>query len=161
MWTSQQSLRRQAAPSVLGVSSRKFSEKVETVSLDSLDGFEMGPETRWSKWFPYEPRPVIPQYQPYVLYLSAKQTYMWCACGHSKTQPWYDKETCAPWCRPRAYTPKYDGWKSICACKHSNQRPIGDTTFVFVWADHNTPMAALYMFSTCFVGSVFMSWLCH
>jgi CDGSH iron-sulfur domain-containing protein 3 len=68
----------------------------------------------------------IPQKAPYAVQVKAGESYYWCACGQSKTQPMCDgshKET--------GFLPvKYDAIESatvyFCGCKHSTNKPLCD-----------------------------------
>lgn len=68
----------------------------------------------------------IPQKAPYPVDVKTGESYYWCACGLSKTQPMCDgshKET--------GFLPiKYDASENktvyFCGCKHSDNKPLCD-----------------------------------
>ena len=71
--------------------------------------------------------PNIAQKFPIVKDMAAG-TYYWCACGHSKNQPFCDGSHKGTSLAPRKVEitePKKVAW---CACKHSKNAPFCDGT---------------------------------
>jgi CDGSH iron-sulfur domain-containing protein 3 len=72
--------------------------------------------------------PVIAQKGAYATPVEAGQTYLWCACGKSATQPFCDGSheggEFAPveWTAPRTRTVYF------CGCKQSLNKPLCDGT---------------------------------
>jgi CDGSH-type Zn-finger protein len=64
--------------------------------------------------------PAIPQKSPYVMEMKAG-TYHWCACGHSKTQPFCDgsHQSSGTGKTPVQVTLEKDGKVAWCGCKRS------------------------------------------
>jgi CDGSH-type Zn-finger protein len=71
--------------------------------------------------------PAIPQKSPYVLDMKPGE-YFWCACGHSKNQPFCDgsHKTSGTGLTPMKV--KIDAAKKVawCGCKHSGNKPFCD-----------------------------------
>ncbi|NXL79616.1 CISD3 protein, partial [Leptocoma aspasia] len=74
------------------------------------------------------PQPVIAAKEPFPVELKAGKTYGWCACGHSKRQPFCDgahkKE--APGLSSLRFTPARDGPALLCGCKRTRTPPYCD-----------------------------------
>ena len=71
---------------------------------------------------------VIAQKEPYPTEVKKGETYYWCACGRSSSQPFCDgshKETSFT---PVAFTPDKDGTVYLCGCKQTNTPPYCDGT---------------------------------
>ena len=69
--------------------------------------------------------PVIAQKGPYILALEPG-TYMWCACGRSKKQPFCDGSH-----KDTSFTPKEliiekKTVVTLCGCKHTKDAPFCD-----------------------------------
>lgn len=78
------------------------------------------------------PEPKIAQKGPYVLE-TAVGTYEWCACGHSKTQPFCDGSHKAAGFGGMPNFPLLAevteaGPKEWCGCKHTKTPPYCDDT---------------------------------
>lgn len=63
---------------------------------------------------------------PYIIEVEAGQTYFWCACGQSKTQPFCDGSH-----RGTDFTPvQYEASESknvfFCGCKATASQPLCD-----------------------------------
>ncbi|XP_074835128.1 CDGSH iron-sulfur domain-containing protein 3, mitochondrial isoform X2 [Carettochelys insculpta] len=75
-------------------------------------------------------RPAIAAKHPYQVDLKAGTRYAWCACGHSKKQPFCDgaHKTAAPDLSPLRF--QLDEAKSawLCGCKHTKSPPYCDGT---------------------------------
>ena len=72
--------------------------------------------------------PLIPQKAPYPVSVEAGQTYWWCACGRSTTQPFCDGSHKGSGFTPVKYTPGASGTVYFCGCKHSATPPLCDGT---------------------------------
>lgn len=73
-------------------------------------------------------KPVISQKEPIAVKVEKGQTYYWCACGRSATQPFCDgshKETSF---QPLAFTAEKDDTVYLCACKQTKTPPFCDGT---------------------------------
>ncbi|KAM3658114.1 CDGSH iron-sulfur domain-containing protein 3, mitochondrial [Ammospiza maritima maritima] len=74
------------------------------------------------------PQPVIAAKEPFPVELQAGKTYGWCACGHSKRQPFCDgshkKE--APGLSSLRFTPTQTGPALLCGCKRTRSPPYCD-----------------------------------
>ncbi|NXS18026.1 CISD3 protein, partial [Mystacornis crossleyi] len=86
-----------------------------------------GARVRW-RCSAAPPQPVIAAKEPFPVELKAGKTYGWCACGHSKRQPFCDgahkKE--APGLSPVRFTPTEDGPAWLCGCKRTRTPPYCD-----------------------------------
>uniref|UniRef100_A0A8D0HQR1 Iron-binding zinc finger CDGSH type domain-containing protein n=1 Tax=Sphenodon punctatus TaxID=8508 RepID=A0A8D0HQR1_SPHPU len=75
-------------------------------------------------------KPIIAAKYPFQVDLEAGKRYAWCACGHSKKQPFCDgsHKTAAPDISPVRF--KLDEPKSVwlCGCKHTKSPPYCDGT---------------------------------
>ncbi|XP_047434525.1 CDGSH iron-sulfur domain-containing protein 3, mitochondrial-like [Mugil cephalus] len=71
---------------------------------------------------------------PYMVKVSAGKRYAWCACGHSKKQPYCDgaHKTKAPSISPLRFTPEKDGRVLLCACKQTKNGPYCDGSHIKV-----------------------------
>jgi CDGSH-type Zn-finger protein len=50
------------------------------------------------------------------------KAYFWCACGHTKTEPWCDgSHKALSTIRPVKWTAPKTGTASICACRHTRR----------------------------------------
>lgn len=65
---------------------------------------------------------------PYRVKLSAGKRYAWCACGHSKKQPFCDgaHRTKAPNISPLLFTSDKNKTVMLCACKQTKNSPYCD-----------------------------------
>ena len=68
----------------------------------------------------------IAQYGPYPADVEAGQTYHWCACGRSKTQPFCDGSHEETDIRPVAWTAETTVISYFCGCKSSRNEPFCD-----------------------------------
>lgn len=71
--------------------------------------------------------PAIPQKTPYVQDMKVGE-YHWCACGHSKSQPFCDgsHKTSGTGLLPIKATIDVEKRAAWCGCKHSGQKPWCD-----------------------------------
>ena len=72
-----------------------------------------------------EPR--IADKRPEVLELEPGD-YMWCACGHSKKQPWCDGSHSGTGMSPKTFTVTEKKRYAMCQCKRSANGPLCDGT---------------------------------
>ncbi|XP_034544868.1 CDGSH iron-sulfur domain-containing protein 3, mitochondrial-like [Notolabrus celidotus] len=65
---------------------------------------------------------------PYRVSVTAGKRYAWCACGHSKKQPYCDgaHKAKAPSITPLRFTPEKDQKVMLCACKQTKNAPYCD-----------------------------------
>merc|ERR1712157_227568 len=120
----------------------------------------------WNKWFPYEPVPCSPQLSPYKVAVEQGQIYYWCSCGECRTQPWCEDSGGPAGCQSRGFEamllePVYTGTVSLCGCKDSSAMPYCNGTCFQVWMDNNMVPATALIFGSCFVSSIFFSWMMH
>nr|XP_020449851.1 CDGSH iron-sulfur domain-containing protein 3, mitochondrial [Monopterus albus] len=71
---------------------------------------------------------------PYKVKVLAGKPHAWCACGHSKKQPFCDgsHKTKAPGISPVIFTPDKDRKVLLCACKQTKNKPYCDGTHLRV-----------------------------
>jgi CDGSH iron-sulfur domain-containing protein 3 len=79
-----------------------------------------------SKEHAVETEPKRPQMTPYAVEVEAGKRYFWCACGHSKTQPFCDGSH-----KGSTFVPvKYDADAArkvfFCGCKGTGNSPLCD-----------------------------------
>ena len=70
--------------------------------------------------------PLSPQNKPYAVDVEAGETYYWCACGHSKNQPYCDGSHQDTGLEPVAFTAEKTGTVYLCGCKHTADQPFCD-----------------------------------
>lgn len=73
-------------------------------------------------------QPVIAQKSPFGVQVEQGQTYYWCACGRSKSQPFCDGSHKGSGITPVAFTAEETGEVWLCGCKHTQHRPFCDGT---------------------------------
>jgi len=70
--------------------------------------------------------------KPFKYYLVKGQTYLWCTCGWSKSQPFCDgthaNELMRIKLKPVYFRPPETGYYWLCNCKQTSQRPFCDGT---------------------------------
>ena len=71
-------------------------------------------------------KPQIAQYKPYRVAVEAGESYLWCSCGLSKTQPFCDKSHIGTDFKPVTYTATDSRAVLFCGCKHSAAGPVCD-----------------------------------
>ncbi|XP_061833365.1 CDGSH iron-sulfur domain-containing protein 3, mitochondrial-like [Nerophis lumbriciformis] len=73
-------------------------------------------------------QPVCAARLPSRVKVRAGKRYAWCACGHSKKQPYCDgaHKTEAPSISPLRFTPDKDKTVMLCACKQTKNSPFCD-----------------------------------
>lgn len=69
--------------------------------------------------------PAIPQRGPYVLEVEPGK-YAWCACGHSKKQPFCDGSHKGTGFAPVIVTIEQKQRLAFCGCKHTQDKPYCD-----------------------------------
>ena len=72
--------------------------------------------------------PVIAQRSPYFVDVAAGESYWWCACGKSKSQPFCDGSHKGTAFTPVEYKAEKDGQVAFCGCKRSADKPLCDGT---------------------------------
>jgi CDGSH-type Zn-finger protein len=70
----------------------------------------------------------IAQKAPYAVELKEGETYYWCACGRSASQPFCDGSHKATSITPLAFTAEKTGTAYLCGCKHTKTPPYCDGT---------------------------------
>ncbi|KAK5900064.1 hypothetical protein CesoFtcFv8_009477 [Champsocephalus esox] len=73
-------------------------------------------------------QPISAARLPCRVKVSAGKRYAWCACGHSKKQPFCDGAHVkkAPTILPLRFTPDKDQTVMLCACKQTKNSPYCD-----------------------------------
>ena len=73
-------------------------------------------------------QPKVADTRPTVIELKAGQTYYWCSCGHSKSQPFCDSshKHAGTSLAPLGFTPETDRKVALCLCKHTKSSPFCD-----------------------------------
>uniref|UniRef100_A0A663E4I3 Iron-binding zinc finger CDGSH type domain-containing protein n=1 Tax=Aquila chrysaetos chrysaetos TaxID=223781 RepID=A0A663E4I3_AQUCH len=68
--------------------------------------------------------------KPFPVELKAGKKYAWCACGHSKNQPFCDgaHKKAAPGISPLRFIPEEDKTVWLCGCKRTRSPPYCDGT---------------------------------
>ena len=74
------------------------------------------------------PTPDIAQKAPFAVEVEEGKSYLWCACGKSKTQPFCDQSHKGSEFRPVKWTADITGKKWFCGCKHTGGQPFCDGT---------------------------------
>ena len=70
--------------------------------------------------------PVIAQKAPYEQSVTEGESYWWCACGQSKTQPYCDGSHKGTGFSPVEYVAKRTKNVFFCGCKRSGKTPLCD-----------------------------------
>ena len=70
--------------------------------------------------------PTIAKKGPYAVDVKEGQTYYWCACGKSASQPFCDGSHKVTSFTPVKYTAEKDGSVHFCGCKHTKKPPLCD-----------------------------------
>lgn len=63
--------------------------------------------------------PVVAQKSPFIVPVKAGQSYWWCACGRSKSQPFCDGSHAGTGLEPVEFTADKDRNVAFCGCKHT------------------------------------------
>ncbi|MDX1737638.1 MAG: CDGSH iron-sulfur domain-containing protein [Alphaproteobacteria bacterium] len=72
------------------------------------------------------PKPAIPKNAPYTVSVKEGETYMWCACGYSKNQPFCDGSHENSGFSPVAYKAAKTRHVFFCGCKLTKRKPLCD-----------------------------------
>ena len=72
--------------------------------------------------------PLMAQKSPYAVEVEADQSYWWCACGRSQTQPFCDGSHRDSGFKPVAYQARESGTLYLCGCKRTGNQPLCDGT---------------------------------
>jgi CDGSH iron-sulfur domain-containing protein 3 len=72
--------------------------------------------------------PNIAQKAPYPIDVQAGQSYWWCACGKSNSQPFCDGSHKGSTFTPVEYKATESTQVWFCGCKHSGTKPLCDGT---------------------------------
>ena len=72
--------------------------------------------------------PKIAQKSPIATDVKKGQTYYWCACGRSASQPFCDGSHKGTSFTPLAFTAEKDETAYLCACKQTKNPPFCDGT---------------------------------
>jgi CDGSH iron-sulfur domain-containing protein 3 len=72
--------------------------------------------------------PVSPQNSPYAVDVEAGNTYYWCACGRSKSQPFCDGSHQSTEFTPVKFTAEKAETVYLCGCKKTGGAPFCDGT---------------------------------
>ena len=72
--------------------------------------------------------PVSPQLEPYATSVEAGKTYVWCACGRSKSQPFCDGSHQGTGFNPVVFKAEKSETVYFCGCKHTGSQPMCDGT---------------------------------
>lgn len=72
--------------------------------------------------------PKIAQKGPYAVEVKEGQTYYWCACGRSASQPFCDGSHKVTSFTPVAFTAEKSETVHLCGCKHTKNPPFCDGT---------------------------------
>lgn len=73
-------------------------------------------------------KPVIAQKSPVPAELKKGETYYWCTCGRSTSQPFCNGAHEGTGFSPMAFTAEKDGTAYLCACKYTGNPPYCDGT---------------------------------
>jgi uncharacterized Fe-S cluster protein YjdI/CDGSH-type Zn-finger protein len=65
---------------------------------------------------------------PMVVDLKSGKAHAWCACGHSKNQPWCDGSHKGSGINPVVFKPEKDTRAAMCMCKKTGNHPYCDGT---------------------------------
>ncbi|XP_063056598.1 CDGSH iron-sulfur domain-containing protein 3, mitochondrial-like [Engraulis encrasicolus] len=75
-------------------------------------------------------KPAVASKLPYRVKLTGGKRHSWCACGHSKKQPFCDgaHKKFAPDLPPLRFVPEKDTTAMLCGCKQTGNPPYCDGT---------------------------------
>src|SRR3970040_1307783 len=74
------------------------------------------------------PAPEIARLKPYLVTVTKGRTYLWCACGRSRNQPFCDGSHKGTAFQPVRWKADETEEKLFCACKHTAAQPFCDGT---------------------------------
>lgn len=69
---------------------------------------------------------IISQDAPYPVDVKAGETYYWCACGRTGTQPFCDGSHKGTSFTPVPFKAEKDETVYFCGCRHSKKSPLCD-----------------------------------
>lgn len=69
---------------------------------------------------------VVAQKAPYVVAVKAGESYWWCACGRSQTQPFCDGSHEGTGLEPVEWVAEKDRNVAFCGCKHTKTPTMCD-----------------------------------
>lgn len=70
--------------------------------------------------------PAIASREPYLVEVEAGETYWWCACGRSQSQPWCDGSHEGTGIEPVEYKTERNRKLWLCGCKRTARPPMCD-----------------------------------
>ncbi len=70
--------------------------------------------------------PIVADNKPAAVTLNAGETYAFCRCGRSKSQPFCDGSHAGTGMEPKVFTAEEDGQAYLCMCKHTANAPLCD-----------------------------------
>ncbi|WP_298842902.1 CDGSH iron-sulfur domain-containing protein [Clostridium sp.] len=73
-------------------------------------------------------KPVVAKKSPIAVDVKKGQTYYWCSCGRSSSQPFCDGSHKGTTFKPLTFTAQKDETAYLCACKHTKNPPFCDGT---------------------------------
>ena len=73
--------------------------------------------------------PNIPQKAPYDVDVTEGESYWWCACGKSQSQPFYHGSHKDTKFTPIEYRAESTTTVYFCGCKHTADQPTCDGTY--------------------------------
>lgn len=69
----------------------------------------------------------VPTHSPFIVKLERGETYRWCACGRSQTQPFCDGSHAGTGIEPLEFVhDRQPNEFSVCGCKHTEKPPMCD-----------------------------------
>lgn len=78
---------------------------------------------------------VVARKGPYGVVVKKDETYWWCACGRSKSQPFCDGSHKGTGLQPVKFVAKDDAMVAFCGCKRSGHQPYCDDTHITIKDD--------------------------
>lgn len=66
--------------------------------------------------------------EPVIIEMKAGETYAWCSCGMSSTQPWCNGSHRHTGFTPWVIQPEEDTTVAMCTCKQTGNKPYCDGT---------------------------------
>jgi len=72
--------------------------------------------------------PISAGNRPQVMRLEPGESYWWCRCGRSKTQPWCDGSHEGTGIEPLEFSVETSKNYALCACKKTSGSPFCDGT---------------------------------
>jgi CDGSH-type Zn-finger protein len=72
--------------------------------------------------------PKVAQKSPYAAAVEEGKSYWWCACGHSKSQPFCDGSHKGTGLSPQEYKADKSETVYFCGCKRTGNTPLCDGT---------------------------------